>query len=404
VQNSGIGQLKVDKRQKGIGDMSFKLTEEQLMVQSMVRDLARSEFAPKAMERDKTKAFPAENLSKLGKLGLMGMMVPPEYGGSGADTVSYVLALSEVAYACASTAVVMSVHNSIVCESILRYGTEEQKKRYLKNMSTGERIGAFALTEPNAGSDPSRQTTKAVFDGDSYIINGSKRFTTTGKNAGVIIVTAKTDEKMRHRGISAFIVEQGAPGLTVGPLEDKMGLRASDTTDLIFEDCRIPAENRLGNEGEGFLIAMTALDGGRIGIAAQSVGVARAAFDAAVQYAQEREQFGRPISKFQGLRWMIADMATEIEAARLLTFSAAEIKDRGENYTAQASMAKLFASEMVNRTTAKALQMHGGYGFIKEYPVERFYRDARVFTIYEGTSEIQRMVISNHVLKDKRKP
>jgi len=374
------------------------------MVQSMVRDLARTEFAPKAMERDKTKEFPAENLSKLGELGLMGMMVPPEYDGSGADTVSYVLALSEVAYACASTAVVMSVHNSIVCESILRYGTEDQKERYLKKMATGELIGAFALTEPNAGSDPSRQTTKAVFDGDSYIINGSKRFTTTGKNAGAIIVTAKTDEKMRHRGISAFIVDQGTPGMTVGPLEDKMGLRASDTTDLIFEDCRIPAENRLGNEGEGFLIAMTGLDGGRIGIAAQSVGVAQAAFDAAVGYAQEREQFGQAISKFQGLRWMIADMATEIEAARLLMFAAAEIKDRGENYTAQASMAKLFASEMVNRTTAKALQMHGGYGFTKEYPVERFYRDARVFTIYEGTSEIQRMVISNHILKDKRKP
>ena len=374
------------------------------MAQSMVRDLARTEFAPKAMERDKTKEFPAENLSKLGELGLMGMMVPPEYDGSGADTVSYVLALSEVAYACASTAVVMSVHNSIVCESILRYGTEDQKERYLKKMATGELIGAFALTEPNAGSDPSRQTTKAVFDGDSYIINGSKRFTTTGKNAGAIIVTAKTDEKMRHRGISAFIVDQGTPGMTVGPLEDKMGLRASDTTDLIFEDCRIPAENRLGNEGEGFLIAMTGLDGGRIGIAAQSVGVAQAAFDAAVGYAQEREQFGQAISKFQGLRWMIADMATEIEAARLLMFAAAEIKDRGENYTAQASMAKLFASEMVNRTTAKALQMHGGYGFTKEYPVERFYRDARVFTIYEGTSEIQRMVISNHILKDKRKP
>jgi len=394
--------------------MSFKLTEEQLMVQSMVRDLARKEFAPTAMERDKTKEFPAENLSKLGELGLMGMMVPAEYGGSGADTVSYVLALSEVAYACASTAVVMSacastavvmsVHNSIVCESILRYGTEDQKERYLKKMATGEKIGAFALTEPNAGSDPARQTTKAVFDGDSYILTGSKRFTTTGKNAGVIIVTAKTDEKMRHRGISAFIVKQGTPGLTVGPLEDKMGLRASDTTDLIFENCRIPVEDRLGNEGEGFLIAMTALDGGRIGIAAQSVGVAQAAFDAAVQYAQEREQFGRPISKFQGLRWMIADMATEIEAARLMTFSAAEMKDRGENYTAQASMAKLFASEMVNRTTAKALQIHGGYGFTKEYPVERFYRDARVFTIYEGTSEIQRIVISNHVLKDKRKP
>ncbi|MEJ2727014.1 MAG: acyl-CoA dehydrogenase [Deltaproteobacteria bacterium] len=384
--------------------MSFQLTEEQLMIQSMVRDLARSEFAPKARERDHTKAFPSDNLKKLGNLGLMGMMVPPEYGGSGADTVSYVLALSEVAYACASTAVVMSVHNSIVCESILRSGTEDQKKRYLSKLATGEIIGAFALTEPNAGSDPARQSTRAVFEGDSYIINGSKRFTTTGKNAGLIIVTAKTDEEKRHRGISAFLVKQGTPGLTVGPPEDKMGLRASDTTDLIFEDCRIPAEDRLGDEGDGFLIAMTGLDGGRIGIAAQSVGVAQAAFDAAVRYAQEREQFGQPISKFQGLRWMIADMATEIEAARLLTFSAAEMKDRGENYTAQASMAKLFASEMVNRTAARALQMHGGYGFTKEYPVERFYRDARVFTIYEGTSEIQRIVISNHILKDRRKP
>jgi len=384
--------------------MTFKLTEEQLMIQSMVRDLARSEFAPKAMERDKTKEFPAENLKKLGELGLMGMMIPPEYGGSGADTVSYVLALAEVAYACASTAVVMSVHNSIVCESILRYGTDDQKKKYLKQMATGEMIGAFALTEPNAGSDPARQTTKAVFDGDSYVLNGTKRFTTTGKNAGIIIVTAKTDEEARHKGISAFLIEQGTPGLKVGPLEDKMGLRASDTVDLIIEDCRIPAANRLGNEGDGFLIAMTGLDGGRIGIAAQSVGVAKAAFDAAVQYSREREQFGQSISKFQGLRWMIADMATEIEAARLMMLSAAEMKDNGENYTLQASMAKLYASEMVNRITPKAIQIHGGYGFTKEYPVERYYRDARVFTIYEGTSEIQRIVISNQILKDKRTP
>jgi alkylation response protein AidB-like acyl-CoA dehydrogenase len=384
--------------------MSYKFTEEQLMIQSMVRDLARSEFAPKAMERDKTKEFPVDNLQKLGELGLMGMMVPPEYGGSGADTVSYVLALAEVAYACASTAVVMSVHNSIVCESIMRNGTEDQKQKYLKRLATGEILGAFALTEPNAGSDPVRQSTKALFDGDSYILNGTKRFTTTAKNAGLIIVTAKTDEEARHKGISAFLVEQGTPGLTVGPLEDKMGLRASDTADLIFEDCRIPAENRLGNEGDGFLIAMTGLDGGRIGIAAQSVGVAQAAFDAAVQYAQEREQFGRSISKFQGLRWIVADMATEIEAARLMMLSAAEMKDHGENFTLQASMAKLYASEMVNRITAKAVQLHGGYGFTKEYPVERFYRDARVFTIYEGTSEIQRVVISNLVFKDKRKP
>jgi len=384
--------------------MSYQFTEEQLMIQSMVRDLARTEFAPKAMERDKTKEFPADNLKKLGELGLMGMMVPPDYGGSGADTVSYVLALAEVAYACASTAVVMSVHNSIVCESVLKYGTDDQRAKYLKQMASGEMIGAFALTEPNAGSDPARQTTRAVFDGDSYVLNGTKRFTTTGKNAGIIIVTAKTDEQARHKGISAFLIEQGTPGLKVGPLEDKMGLRASDTADLIIEDCRIPAANRLGNEGDGFLIAMTGLDGGRIGIAAQSVGVATAAFDAAVQYSREREQFGQSISKFQGLRWMIADMATEIEAARLMMLSAAEMKDNRENYTLQASMAKLFASEMVNRITAKAIQIHGGYGFTKEYPVERFYRDARVFTIYEGTSEIQRIVISNQVLKDKRTP
>jgi len=379
--------------------MSIKLTDEQLMIQTMVRDFSREVIAPTAAERDKTKEFPGDNLKQLGELGFMGMMVPPEYNGSGADTVSYVLALSEVAYSCASTAVVMSVHNSIVCESILRYGTEDQKQRFLKPLATGEIIGAFALTEPNAGSDPVRQTTKAVRDGDSYILNGTKRFITTGKNAGVIIVTAKTDESKRHKGISAFLVKKETPGFTVGPLEDKMGLRGSDTVDLIFEDCRVPAKDILGEEGDGFKIAMTGLDGGRIGISAQSVGVAQAALDAAVQYTKEREQFGQSISRFQGLRWMVADMATDIEAARQLMLSASAMKDRGENYTAQASMAKLFSSEMVNRVTATALQLHGGYGYIKEYPVERYYRDARVFTIYEGTSEIQRIVISNHVFK-----
>ncbi|UCF94427.1 MAG: acyl-CoA dehydrogenase [Desulfobacterales bacterium] len=383
--------------------MSFKLTEEQLMIQSMVRDFAREVIAPTAMERDRTTEFPADNLKRLAELGLLGMMVPPEYGGAGADTVGYVLALAEVAYACASTAVIMSVHNSIVCESILHYGTAEQKDRYLKPLAAGTLIGAFALTEPNAGSDPSRQTSKAIRDGDFYVLNGRKRFITTGRNAGLIIVTAKTNEEMYHRGISTFLVKRDNPGMKVGPLEDKMGLRASDTADLIFEDCRIPLEDRLGQEGDGFKIAMTGLDGGRIGIAAQSLGVAQAAFDAAVRYSQEREQFGQTISKFQGLRWMIADMATEIEAARLLMLSAAHLKDNGERYTSQASMAKLFASEMVNRVTAQALQIHGGYGFTKEYPVERYYRDARVFTIYEGTSEIQRVVISNHVFKDKRR-
>jgi butyryl-CoA dehydrogenase len=384
--------------------MSFALTDEQIMIQTMAREFSRKVVAPTASERDETKEFPAENIKKMGELGLMGMMVPFEYEGSGADTVSYVLALSEIAYSCASTAVIMSVHNSIVCESIYRLGTEMQKEKFLKPLSRGDIIGAFAMTEPHAGSDPVRQSTTAARKGDAYIINGTKRFITSGKNAGLVIVTAITDETQRHQGISAFIIEKDTPGLIVGNEEDKMGLRASDTTDLIFNDCIVPAENRLGNEGDGFKIAMKALDGGRIGIAAQSVGVAQAAFDAAVKYAKKREQFGQPISKFQGLRWMIADMATEIEAARQLMLSAAAMKDRGEKIISQASMAKLFASEMVNRVTAKALQIHGGYGFIKDYPVERFYRDARVFTIYEGTSEIQRVVISNHILKDKRRP
>ena len=384
--------------------MFFKLTDEQLMIQTMVKEFSKEIIAPTAMERDRTKEFPAENLRKMGELGLMGMMIPPEYNGAGADTVSYVLALSEIAYSCASTAVVMSVQNSIICESIYQFGTDDHKERFLKPLAAGKHLGAFALTEPNAGSDPVGQSTKAVLDGDFYILNGTKRFITTGKNADTIIVTAKTDQAKRHKGISAFLVKKDTPGLIVGNLEEKLGLRASDTVDLIFENCRVPAENILGNEGDGFMIAMSGLDGGRIGIAAQSIGVARAAFDAAVNYAKKREQFGRTISKFQGLRWMIADMATEIEAAQQLMLSAAAMKDRGEKYTAQASMAKLFASEMVNRITATALQIHGGYGFTKEYPAERFYRDARVFTIYEGTSEIQRVVISNHILQDKRLP
>ncbi len=383
--------------------MSYYLTDEQLMIQDMVREFSRKVVAPTAMKRDETKEFPAENFEKMAELGLMGMMVPSEYGGAGTDTVSYVLALSEIAYSCASTAVVMSVHNSIVCESICRYGTEDQKKRYLPALVSGKSIGAFALTEPQAGSDPVSQKTSAVKDGDYYVLNGTKRFITTGKNAGLTIATANTEPAKKHKGISAFLLAKGTPGFIIGKTEDKMGLRASDTTDLIFDNCRVHKKDLLGNEGDGFKIAMTALDGGRIGIGAQSVGVAQAALDAAVKYSTEREQFGQTISKFQGLRWMIAEMATELEAARQLTLSAAATKDRGEKYTLEASMAKLYASEMVNRTVAKALQIHGGYGYIKEYPVERFYRDARVLTIYEGTTEIQKVVISNHIFNDKRR-
>lgn len=382
--------------------MLFKLTSEQLMIQNMVREFSRKVIAATASERDKTKQFPAENFRQMGELGLMGMMIPQEYGGESADTISYVLALSEIAYSCASTSVVMSVQNSIVCESLYKFGTEEQKQKFLVPLASGEMIGAFGLTEPEAGSDPVSQQTTAVRDKDHYILNGTKRFITSGKHSKVILITAKTDEAKGHRGISCFIIPKGTPGLIVGRMEDKLGLRASDTTDIILEDCRVPASNLLGKEGDGFKIAMSGLDSGRIGIAAQSYGVAMAAFDASVKYAKKRKQFGTAISKHQAIRFQIADMATQIEAAKQLIFSAASLKDRGEPYTREASMAKLFASEMVNDIAARAIQIHGGYGFTKDYDVERFYRDARVFTIYEGTSEIQRVVISNQVLKDRR--
>ncbi len=384
--------------------MLFKLTDEQVMIQNMVREFSRKVIGATAAERDKTKEFPADNFRQMGELGLMGMMIPEEYGGEAADTVSYVLALSEIAYSCASTSVVMSVQNSIVCESFYKFGTEEQKQKFLVPLANGDWIGAFGLTEPEAGSDPVSQETTAVKEKDEWVINGTKRFITSGLHSKVVLVTAKTDPSKGHRGISCFIVPKGTKGLIVGHVEDKMGLRASDTTDLIFENCRVPDSLMLGKEGDGFKIAMSGLDSGRIGIAAQSYGVALAAFDAAVKYAKKRKQFGVPISKHQAIRFQIADMATQIEAAKQLIFSAASLKDRKEPYTREASIAKLFASEMVQDVTARAIQMHGGYGFTKDYPVERFYRDARVFTIYEGTSEIQRIVISNQILKDKRKP
>jgi len=378
--------------------MAYHLTEEQRMIQTMVRDFARDVLLPTAAERDITKEFPAENIKQMGELGLMGMNVPPEYNGAGVDTVSYSVALQEVAYACAATAVIMSVHNSVACGPVYLFGSDYLKEHYLKPLAAGKKLGCFALTESSAGSDPAGQRSRAVRDGDSYIINGTKMFISSGKHADVVVVTAYTDREKKHRGISAFVVEKGTPGFSVGKEEDKMGLRGSDTTELVFEDCRIPAENLLGQEGDGFVIAMASLDGGRIGIASQSVGLAQACLDAAVNYARERVQFNRPISQFQGIRWMIADMATQIEAARLLTFNAAAMRDRGENFSAAASMAKVFASEMANKVAYQALQIHGGYGYMKEYPVERYYRDARVFTIYEGTSEIQRKVIAKHVI------
>ncbi len=378
--------------------MSYQLNEEQKMIQAMVRDLAREFILPTAAERDRTKEFPADIIKKMGELGLMGMNVPPEYNGAGVDTISYSLALQEIGYACASTAVIMSVHNSVSCGPIYRFGSDLLKEKYLGALAAGKMLGCFALTEPGAGSDPASQKSTAKKERNTYILDGAKAFITSGKNADVVVATAYTDKRKRHRGISAFVLEKGMPGFIVGPEEDKMGQRASDTTSLIFEDCRVPAENLLGEEGEGFIIAMTSLDEGRIGIASMSVGIAQACLDAAISYAKERKQFGSPISRFQGIRWMMADMAVQIEAARLLTFNAAAMKDRGERFTAEASMAKLFASEMVNRVAYQALQIHGGYGYSKEYPVERYYRDARVTTIYEGTSEVQRIVIANNII------
>ena len=380
--------------------MSFALNKEQLMIQKMARDFARKELAPLAAERDEQHLFPADSLRKMGELGLLGMLVSEKYGGEDMGTVSYALALTEIAAACASTAVIMSVHNSICCGSIERFGSEEQKQQFLVPMAAGQLIGAFALTEPEAGSDAQALSCSAVKEGDAYILNGTKRFITSGKNGGVVIVLARTQESGSD-GISAFLVTPDLPGFSVDKVENKMGQCASDTVDLVFNNCQVPAERLLGKEGEGFAIAMSGLDAGRIGIAALSLGVAQAALDEAIKYAKQRKQFGQAIAQFQGLQWIIADMAMDVEAARLLVLNAADMKERGENCTMAASMAKCFASEMVNCVTSQAIQIHGGYGYVKEYAVERFYRDARVLTIYEGTNQIQRHVIARELLKTK---
>ena len=380
--------------------MSFALNKEQLMIQKMARDFARKELAPLAAERDEQHLFPADSLRKMGELGLLGMLVSEKYGGEDMGTVSYALALTEIAAACASTAVIMSVHNSICCGSIERFGSEEQKQQFLVPMAAGQLIGAFALTEPEAGSDAQALSCSAVKEGDAYILNGTKRFITSGKNGGVVIVLARTQESGSD-GISAFLVTPDLPGFSVDKVENKMGQCASDTVDLVFNNCQVPAARLLGKEGEGFAIAMSGLDAGRIGIAALSLGVAQAALDEAIKYAKQRKQFGQAIAQFQGLQWIIADMAMDVQAARLLVLNAADMKERGENCTMAASMAKCFASEMVNRVTSQAIQIHGGYGYVKEYAVERFYRDARVLTIYEGTNQIQRHVIARELLKTK---
>jgi butyryl-CoA dehydrogenase len=379
--------------------MNFDLTEEQRMIQDMARNFADKEVAPIAAELDETHRFPVELAKKMGELGLMGVSVPEQYGGAGMDYVCYAVALEEISRACANTGVIMSVNNSLVCDPILNNATEEQKQRFLAPLAAGRKIGCFGLTEPSAGSDASNQKTTAVLDGNEWILNGSKVFITNGSHADTVVVFAMTDKSKGLKGISTFIVEKGTPGFKVGKIEKKLGLNASGTAELIFEDCRISKDQLLGQVGQGFKIAMQTLDGGRIGIGAQAVGIARAAMEQSVKYSLEREQFNQPIAKFQAIQWMLADMATEIDAARLLVHRAAQMKDAKQPYSKQSAMAKLFASETAMKTATKAIQVHGGYGYSKEYPVERNFRDAKVTEIYEGTSEIQRLVIASHLLK-----
>jgi len=382
--------------------MDLQLNEEQEMIRKMARDFAQNELAPVAAELDEEGEPPLDNLKKMAELGFMGLAIPEEYGGIEADSVSYAIAVEEISKACASTGVILAVHNSLGSHGVVAFGTEEQKRRFLPPLAS-EWISTYALTEPETGSDAASIKTRAILDGDEYVINGTKQFITSAPFAHLFVVFAVTDPNKRHRGISAFVVEKDTPGFSVGREENKMGIRAASTSGLVFEDCRIPMTNRLGEEGEGFKVAMSSLDAGRVGIAAQALGIAQGAYEAALAYAKERHAFGQPVAEFQGIQWMLADMATRIEAARLLTYQAALAKDRakktGERYSKEAAMAKLFASETAVWVTNKAVQIHGGYGYIKEYAVERYYRDAKITEIYEGTSEIQRIVIAHQILR-----
>ena len=381
--------------------MDFELSEEQKMVQQMARDFAENEIKPKAPELDKTERHPAEIIQKMAELSLMGIAIPDTYGGGGADTVSYSVALEEISRGCASVGVIMSVNNSLVCDPINKFGTEEQKEKYLTPLASGRKLGCFGLTEPEAGSDAASQKTTAVLQGDHWIITGKKNFITNGNVADYCVLMAMTDKSKGYKGISAFIVDCKTPGFSVGVVEKKLGIKASGTAELILEECQIPRENLLGQVGQGFYVAMNTLDGGRIGIASQALGISRAALEASVEYSKTRVQFGQPIAKLQAIQWMIADMAMELDAARLLTLRAAYLKDHKQRYEKEAAMAKLFASEAASRITHKAIQVHGGYGYIQEYNVERHYRDARITEIYEGTSEVMRLIIASNILKGR---
>jgi len=380
--------------------MEFQLTEEQRMIRDMVADFAAKELKPLAEKIDKEHYFPKEIIAKLAELGLMGVAYPEEYGGAGMDNVCYAIALEEIARYCASTAVIMSVNNSLACDPIYRYGTEEQKKKYLYPMAKGETLGCLGLTEPNAGTDAANISTTAKLVGDEWIVNGTKLFITNGGEANTCVLIVQTDKSLKHKGIAALIVDlDNTPGFKRGKLEDKLGIRGSSTAELIFEDARVPKENLLGQIGEGFKVALSTLDGGRIGIAAQALGIARGALEESIEFAKNRIQFGRPIASFQAIQWMIADMATKIDAARLLIWRAAYLKDNKQPFSKEAAMAKLFASEAAMWATTKGIQVHGGYGYTTEYPVERYFRDAKITEIYEGTSEVMRMVISRAYLK-----
>jgi len=379
--------------------LSFQLSEEQLAVRDAARDFARTELLPGVIDRDEHQTFPHEQIRKMGELGFMGMMVDPRYGGGGMDTISYVLAMEEISKIDASASVCMSVNNSLVCWGLQTFGTEEQKQKYLTRLATGEIIGAFCLSEPEAGSDATSQRTTAEDRGDHYLLNGTKNWITNGSTASVYIVIAQTNPEKKHRGINALIVEKGMPGFVVGRKENKLGIRGSDTHSLMFTDVKVPKENRIGEDGSGFKFAMATLSGGRIGIAAQALGIASGAYELALQYAKERKSFGKPIAEHQAIQFKLADMATQIEAARLLCLQAAFLKDQHRDYTKAGAMAKLFASQVAMDVATEAVQVHGGYGFVKEYHVERLMRDAKITQIYEGTSEIQKIVISREILK-----
>ncbi|MHB1419956.1 MAG: acyl-CoA dehydrogenase [Bacillota bacterium] len=379
--------------------MIFALTDEQEMLKKTVREFAEEQVAPGAAERDEKEEFDRSLFEKLGELGLTGIPFPEEYGGAGTDYLSYAITVEELSRVCASTGVTLSAHISLCSWPIYKFGSKEQKEKYLVPLAEGSKLGAFGLTEAGAGSDAGSTRTTAVLDGDDYIINGSKIFITNAGDAEIYVVMASTDKSKSHRGISSFIVEKGTPGFSFGRKEKKMGIRSSSTMELVFDNCRIPRENLLGEEGQGFKIALSTLDGGRIGIASQALGIAQGALEAAVVYAKEREQFGQPISNFQAIQFMFADMSTQIEAARLLVYRAAYLESNSLPYGKEAAMAKLFASETAMAVTTKAVQIFGGYGYTREYPVERMMRDAKITEIYEGTSEIQRVVIASHILK-----